>query len=199
MSFDNYRIKFRKISDQINGDSPQYSLTYKSDLQNAGRISHEIISAFIGKNDVIIEINSDMNGSMTKKYDPVAEFLDKVSQFNLVSRHKKVLSEKPSLFLGFPLGFGKKKQASEALVYIPNSVWFHPYLKNCLPLYGAKYYITDQTPDAPAKLDEIAALNEEDIASSVRMIIFDLAACGQMGISSMHLSGDEIKGMLGLT
>lgn len=198
MSLDKYRIKFRKISDRISMGSPQYSLTYRSDPQNAAGISHGILSALIEKNDVIIEINSDMNGSKLKNYDPVADFMDKTGQFDLAYRKKLVPSEKNNSFLSFLMGSGKRKQASEALIYIPNSVWFHPVIKDCLPVYGARYYITEPTADAAAKLNETERLNEEGIAAVFRMIIFDLAVCGQMGISSMYLSMDEIKGMLGL-
>lgn len=198
MSLEKYRMKFKKNLNKTSEGSPQYSLTYSSDTLNAGRISHEIISAFIDKNDVIIEINSDMSGPIHNQSDPVTAFLDKASTFNLAYKKKNVLSEKSSSLLGLFIGSKKRRQASEALIYIPNSVWCHPDLKSFLPLYGAKYYIANETADASAKLNEIAELNEEDKAGAFKIIIFDLAICGQMGVSSASLSMDEIKGMLGL-
>lgn len=198
MPLNKYKIKFRRNSDDISEGSPQYALTYRNDPRNASRTSHEIISAFVDNNDVIIEINSDMSGPAPGSADPVAAFLDKTGALGLMYRKKSVLSEKGSSIFGFSIRSGKKRYASEASIYLPNSVWFHPDLKNCLPLYGARYYITDRTADASAKLNEIAELNEEDKAGVFRVIIFDLAICGQMGISSIHLTMDEIKGMLGL-
>ncbi|NLK86548.1 MAG: hypothetical protein GX279_03540 [Clostridiaceae bacterium] len=195
MSLDKYKIKIKKGSEKICGDAPQYSITYKSNLKNASSISHEILSAFIGSNDVIIEINSDMNGPEQNQNDPVAAFLDKTGTFDLAYRKKKVLSEKGKTVLGFAIG--SKKQACEALIYVPNSVWHHPDMKKCLPLYGAKYYLTDEITDAPAKLNEIAGMSEEDRVEAFGIMIFDLAIYGQMGVLTKALSMDEIKEMLG--
>ena len=198
MTLENYRIKIKRNPNKIKDGSPQYSLTYNSDALNASRISHDILSVFIGENDVIIEINSDMSGPVNKQSEPVAAFLDKTAIFDLVCKKKNVLSEKSNSLLGLFVGSKKRKQASEALIYIPNNVWCNPDFKKFLPLYGAKYYITDQTVDASAKLNEIAEMNEEDKAEAFRMVIFDLAICGQMGVASAALSMDDITGMLGL-
>jgi hypothetical protein len=190
-----HKIKIRRNPAGSMEGGPQYTLRYRNDPVSASRISHEILSAFIGSNDVIIEINTDMSGPLRNQNDPIAAFLSSTASFDLACRKKNVLSEKYTTFLGFKTN--SKRQACEALIYIPNSVWRHPDLRECLPLYGAKYYVTDETADIPAKLDEAAGMSEEDKAGAFRVIIFDLAIYSQMGVSSALLSMDDIKGMLG--
>jgi hypothetical protein len=197
MPLDKYRIKIRKNPDGDREGLPKYSLTYRNNPAGAGRISHEILSAFIGRNDVIIEINSDMSGPKTDRVDPVEAFLDKTDRFGLVYVKKNVLSEKDTSIFGIPVMSRKRRKASEALIYIPNSVWCQPGMGNCLPIYGAKYYITDGCADARTKLDELSATDEEDRMGAFGLTVFDLAAYGQMGIYSNHLSMDDIKRMLG--
>lgn len=195
MLLSKYKIKLRKNPGRINEGLPRYSLTYKSDPVTAARTSHEILSAFIGGNDVVIEINTDMSGPLHDQDDPVEAFLVRTGAFGLACRKRKVLSEKDKTVLGFAVR--SKRQACEALIYIPNSVWNHPDMMDCLPLYGARYYITEETGEFSSKLDEIAMMSEEDKAQAFRMIVFDLAICGQMGVTSSSLSLEEIKGMLG--
>lgn len=195
MSLSKYRIKLRKNKGVIAEGLPQYSLTYKNDPVSAGRISHEILSAFIGSDDVIIEINSDMSGPDRRQIDPAALLIEKAEELGLASRKKKVLSEKGNAVLGFLVR--SKKQATEALIHIPNDVWNHPDLKSCLPLYGARYYITKGASDAPSMLDKMPEMSEEEKAEAFRMIVFDLAVYGQMGILSASISMEDIKRMLG--
>jgi hypothetical protein len=198
MSLDKYKLKIKKNSDEIDDESPQYSLTYRSGSKDAAGISHEILSALIGENDVIIEINSDMSGPGINKTDPVAEFIEKTGACNLSYRMRNIQSERNRTVFGFTLDIKKKKQAREALIYIPNAVWHHPAFRNYLPLNGARYYITSERDNVAGFLEEIEKMSLFDKASVSKAVIFDLAICGQMGISSTHLSMDEIEGMLGL-
>ena len=197
MSLDKYKVKFKKNSNEICGDAPQYSITYKSDLKNASSISHEIISAFIGKSDVIVEINSDMSGIGPDRSNSVDGFIGKTGAFNLSYRMRNVQSEKNSSAFGFVLDLRKKKQAKEALIHIPNAVWNHPAFGSCLPLHGARYYVAKESDDFSGRLEKIECMSLSDKADVFKAVIFDLAICGQMGISSAFLTMDEIKGMLG--
>ncbi len=197
MSLDKYKIKLRKNSDEICGDAPQYSITYKSNLKNASSISHEIISAFIGKSDVIVEINSDMSGTEPDRRNPVDEFIGKTGSFDLSYRMRNIQSERNRTVFGFALGSQKKKQANEALIYIPNTVWNHPDFVSCLPLHGARYYVAKENDDISGRLEEIERMSQSDRVDEFKAVVFDLAICGQMGVSSAFLTMDEIKGMLG--
>ncbi len=198
MSFDKYKIKIKKINDKAQDIVPQYTLSYRSDLGNAGSASHEILSAFIEKNDVIIEINSDMSGLGAVRNDPVAEFMEKTGGFNLAYTMRNVPSERRRTVFGFSLDSKKKKDANEALVYIPNNIWHHPGFSSFLPVYGAKYYITNDTDDVSAELSSIVKMSEEERKSYFSVTLFDLPVCGRMGILSTHLSMEQINGMLGL-
>jgi hypothetical protein len=111
---------------------------------------------------------------------------------------RNIQSERNRTVFGFTLGTRKMKLAREALIYIPNAVWNHPAFRNYLPLNGARYYITIGSDNVSGFLEEIEKMSLLDKASVFKAVIFDLAICGQMGISSTHLTMDIIKGMLGL-
>ncbi len=191
-----HKIRIKRITDSIDDDAPQYSLSYRSSPSNVNRISHEIISAFVRNNDLIIGINSEMNGVGMGESNPVNEFLHKIKDYGLFYKIRRVQPEMHTTFFGFPVNSKKKREANEVLTYIPNSIWKHPDFSDCLPLNGANYYVIDESDNASNYLEEVGAMNTFDKANIFEAIIFDVAIWGQMGITSKHLSVKKIKEML---
>lgn len=199
MTLDNYKLKLNKNGDSSNIDIPQYSITYRTNSKKPNHASYDILSALKENNDVIIEISTDLFfDSGANKEDYVNQFLNAINSLNIKYIHRKIPSaKKPSIF-GFSIESKKKVEAHEIIAYVPDGVWAEGSLRDNLPISGARYYITKEPMGDTNILNDIRNMSEEEKAGIFRLIIFDLALLGQIGINSSFLEAGELNRLLGL-
>lgn len=199
MAIGKYRIKIKKNRDTVNVDYPQYSLIYKKDTRNPNRASYDILSAFIGNGDIVMEYNSDLHIELGgKKMQYAAELLNQIHTYQLEFVHKNNPSQHRVTLFGVPLENRKKAEADEVVAYVPNHIWKEETFVDVLPACGARYYITRGALDAGSILDTLQKMSEEEKTETFKLIVFDLTSFGQMGISTKYLGLDDLNELLGI-
>lgn len=181
-------------------NSPLYSITYKVNSKRPYLPSYEILSAFVGQNDVIIELSTDMLMNVQSNVHEYAKkYLDKLnSAFSLEYCSRKVPSaQKPSV-LGFLFQTQKKIEADELIIDIPNTIWTDERFMEMLPVHGAKYYITKEPAKDRNILNRIWCMPEEEKGDTFKFILNDYPWYGKMGISVSSLDENELRRLLGL-
>lgn len=198
MSLDKYRLRLQQNRDKAENGSPQFTLKYNVKSDNPKHVSHSILSPLIGNDDVIIIVSTEFfqntgNGNQT----PIHRFIENVRQLGLfVVERNRPIEQKVSLF-GFQTNMRKKVELLEAAVYVPNQVWKDSF-RDIVPMCGARYFVLQQMISVNAFMGGILDMTEEVIAKTFSTSIFDLAAAGQMGISSNIMDLAEISRRLGL-
>lgn len=199
MALDKYKLKLKKNKGRTDENLPGYSLSYKTNALNPNPAGYAILSALAGNHDVVIELNTDMFRNMSGiGEDAAAKFLKDAISRHLAHSCKKVRSEQMQTFFGFPTGSKRKKEAQRIAAYIPNVVWREESFQSVLPVCGAVYYFADEPMDAEAIVNDIWNMAEEEKASRFRMIVFNMAEFGQMGITTRSVGEEGLEGLLGL-
>ncbi|NLO41032.1 MAG: hypothetical protein GX115_16390 [Ruminiclostridium sp.] len=198
MSLSKYRLKLDKNTAQTGSASPQYTLKYNAKADNPKHVSYSILSPLIGNDDVIILLSTEFfqnkgNGS----YSPISKFVEYTRQLGLFVVERNRTAEENLKLFGLPLGKKKKVEIQELAVYIPNNVW-KDSLRDIIPMCGARYLVLQEAISVSTFMNGILDMDEETIANTFSTRIFDLAAVGQMGVSSNIMDQAEISRQLGL-
>ncbi len=175
----------------------RYSLSYKR--RKGGSTGYAILSALIGDNDVIMEINTDLSiqRSGVRHDHLIEEFIQQISPLGLKYRKRIFPSAKRLSIMGFGIQT-RTTEAQEVVVYVPNYIWKKESFMEVIPQFGVRYYVTKESADAEMKMDEITAMKEEEKEDVFGMIIFDISLLGQMGIISKSSKEGEIRDLLSL-
>ncbi|MGI6776830.1 MAG: hypothetical protein ACOX7R_02015 [Acetivibrionales bacterium] len=201
MALEEYKLKFSSRKGGGSLDSPQFSLSYRANNEAINsRASYEILSKLIGDNDVVIEVNSSLtNTTKTESEDRTFHFLSEVRNRALDYSYRKVPSSARQSFLSMIFGGGKKNaEAHEIMAYIPEKVWKEETFLSVLPVYGARYYVMKSPEEGDKVINELCRMLDSEKIDYFKLIVFDVASFGQMGIVSNYLTADDIKGTLGI-
>lgn len=197
----NYKLKLNERKGKGTMDSPQFSLSYKVNYEQVDtKISYDILSALKGDNDVIIEVNSSLaNVAKSEGEDSAIAFLQKIRSLGLDYSYRKVPAATKQSFLAQLFGGGKKENlAHEVLAYVPDKVWRDESFQSLLPVYGARYYVTKEPEESDKIVNEMCRMLDNEKVDYFKLIIFDVASFGQMGIVTNYLARSDLKNMLGL-
>jgi hypothetical protein len=82
------------------------------------------------------------------------------------------------------------------VVYVPHDVWKNESFKDKLPISGARYYITNYPMEAEDIVNKILTMDDKEIKTTFKLIIFDFAFYGQMGIVTDVLNKDDFHRLL---
>ncbi len=198
MSLGKYRLKLQKNKDFQTSGGPQYTLKYSTKSDNPRHVSHAILSAMIGNDDVILLVSTEFFSNLNQKGPgPVEKFIERARSHGLFLVQRSRPVEQKISFFGFQSRMKKKVEVQEVAAYVPNQVWRDSFA-DILPLCGARYFVTPQTMSVSTFINHVLDMSEEEIAKTFKTRIFDLAQAGQMGISS-DLSLEEISHRLGLS
>ncbi|MBP7175184.1 MAG: hypothetical protein KBA53_03055 [Thermoclostridium sp.] len=198
MSLSKYRLKLQMNKEQSNDSSPQYMLKYNTRSDNPKHVSHSILSSLIGNDDVIILVSTEFFQSTGNvNHTPIDKFVEYVRQLGLFVIERSRPTEENLKFFGFQSNVKKKVEIHEVAAYIPNRVW-KDSLMDFVPMCGARYFVLKEAFSVSTFMDGIFDMNEEAISQTFSTRIFDLAAAGQMGISSNVMDQAEISRLLGL-
>ena len=67
MSLGKYRLKLQKNKDFQTSGGPQYTLKYSTKSDNPRHVSHAILSAMIGNDDVILLVSTEFFSNLNQK------------------------------------------------------------------------------------------------------------------------------------
>jgi hypothetical protein len=198
MSLDKYRLKLQKYRDAAEVGGPQFTLRYKARSDNPKHVSHSILTPLFGNDDVIILLSTEFfQNAGDENHSLVGKFVENARQLGLfVVERSRPKEQKVTLF-GFPSKMKKKVEVLEAAAYVPNRVWKDSF-RDIVPMCGARYYVLQQMFSIHDFMSGIFDMTEEEIAKTFLTSIFDLAAVGQMGISSNIMDQSEISRRLGI-
>jgi hypothetical protein len=197
-TLDSFKLKLKKNKGNAGAEFPQYSLSYKWDQKSPCKAVYAIISALKGSSDVIIEVHTDFFGGINDKENFIADFLNNIALHKLEYRHRKVpTNQRPSIF-GIPIGKKVKEDAHEIAVFVPARLWEEEFITDILPVYGARYYISKAPADDRDILNDIWSMSYEEKADAFKLILFNMALIGQMGIVSNYLGKEDFIELLGL-
>lgn len=198
MPLGKYRLKLQKNKEQKEFGSPQYTLKYNAKSDNPRHVSYSILSPLIGNDDVIIMLSTEFfQNPANGNHSPVNKFIENVRQLGLLIVERNRPTEQKITFFGFQSQMKKKVEIQEVAAYVPNRVWKDSFCE-ILPLCGARYFVLQEMLSVNSFMNGIFELSEEAIAKTFSTHIFDLAAAGQMGISSNVMDQAEISRRLGL-
>jgi len=198
MPLKKYKLKLKENIDTVDQKLPRFSLSYRVKKENPGHASYDILTALSENNDIIIEIDTDYFDSklnINRQY--FQQFVDTVSSLGLTHSLKEFTSAQSYSLFGFRVESGKKKQTRKLAVYVPHNVWENEILKDILPGCGARYYITKYPMDAEDIVNKIWTMDEIEIKNTFKLIIFDFAFYGQMGIVTDVLGKEDFQRLLG--
>lgn len=191
------KLKDSKIRGSL--ETAQYILTYKhsKNSDEASRTSHAILSALGNDGEVLLELNSSLFYNSDKSQDElVFKCLDYAKELGFKYRYRKIVPSGSSGFLGKFL-LKKKGNAHELMVLIPAENWqSESILKFILP-YGARYYISNSQSEDNL-LEEIGNMTDREKLGFFKVIAFDLAMLGHMGINSSVLELDDVRKLLSI-
>ena len=196
MSLDKYKLKLKINQDKAENGSPQFTLKYKAKSDIPKHVSHSILSALFGDDDVIILLSSEFFQDI-ENHSPISRIIDSARQLGLFVVERNKPKERSISLFGIQSNFKKKVDVLEAAVYVPNRVWKDSF-RDIVPLCGARYFVVQQMFSIHDFMNGIFDMTEEAIAKTFLTRIFDLPVIGQMGISSDFIDHAEIAKRLGL-
>lgn len=193
-----YRLKLQSCQENAVNGSPQFTLKYNVKSDNPKHVSYSILSPLIGNDDVIILLSTEFfqrtgNGHQT----PIDRFIENVRRLGLFIVERKRPTEQKVRLFGFQLNMKKTVEVLEVAVYVPNQVWRDSF-REIVPMCGARYFVLQQMFSVNDFMSGIFDMTEEAITKTFLTSIFDLAAAGQMGVSSNVMDQAEISRRLGL-
>lgn len=186
------KIQLKKISDQLNLESAQYTLTYPANQENA---NYQILSALIDSHDVLIEINSSRFALLPEKREEhFKQLMQSFRDHNIEYRYHKILdTSNPSIFSRL---FKKDNTAHKMIAYLSHEFWQSEEFRSMMPIRGARYYVLEEPENSI--IDKMQQMMEEEIMEYFRLIIFDpgYEDFKRMGINSARLSNKELNELL---
>lgn len=198
MPLGKYSLKLKKNKNYIDQNSPQYSLSYRVKKEDPRHASHAILSALIGCNDVIIELNTDLiDNKFEKNVQSFDRFVNYIRSSKLEYSNRNIPSKKIYSIFGFNIESNKKKELQEFLVYVPNKVWSDTSFKDFLPVCGARYYITESPMASESIVSKLPEMDEKEKKETFKLIVFDYTLIGQMGLVSDKLCREDFQKLLG--
>lgn len=199
MSINIKKIKIQKNKAGI--DIPNFLIRYDYMATNKGKkqASYEIISLLKQKRDIIIQVKTELLTMVkSNREDYYLEFIKQINKLGLNYRNKKLPPSKRNLF---SFEFLEKQTSNyESFIHVPNSTWENEEFFNLIPIYGVKYYFIDDNIDINKILDDLHnyIIDDNELSDFFKLIIFDCATLGHMGVYSKYLSIDNLKNLIGL-
>ncbi len=186
-----------KLSDAVNNqnkDISSFSLSYAGKKMNNSEVSYRIISALKAEAAIFIELNSSLLYMDTQDKKVLSEkFIGRLKDMGIQHLNKKITDSQRRRVLSIPLE-GKKVEGFEIYALIPGEMWYQQEIKQALPSAGLRYYLSFN--DSENNLSAFADLDEEERLKLSRLVIFDNADLGSMGINTAYLSKSEINRLL---
>ncbi|OPX44128.1 hypothetical protein CLHUN_19270 [Ruminiclostridium hungatei] len=188
------KLKLSNAENKYNEEISSFSLSYSGKRMENPEVSYRIISALKADASLFIELNSsllNMDASDKKKLSE--KFMEGLKQLGIEYLNKKTVESERRRVLSISLE-GKKVEGFETYALIPGEIWCQQEFKELLPSEGLRYYLS--TDDSESNLSAFADLDEEERLKLSRMVIFDNAALGSMGINTAYLTKSEINRLL---
>ena len=203
MNLKSYKITVKKNKNNSKLNSAQFSLAYKQDKTKVEikKQIYEIISAFKGSNNVLVEMNSSMFSIQSGKDLHVKRFINSIRKLDLDYRYNKIPANSDPSFFSRLMGKKDSEYAHEILTFVPHDIWVTKDFQDIVPLCGIRYYITkNDTTDIEGEklLNKMSKMMDCEKLDYFKVIIFDGGQLANMGINSHHLAINDIKELLGL-
>lgn len=198
MIFEKYNLKLKENINITNHNLPRFSLSYRVKKNDPRHVSFDIISALSENSDIIIELDTDFfdnNPRINSQY--FQQFVDDMSSLGLTRYCKAFPSVQKYTIMGFQIESKKKKQAEKVAVYVPRNIWLNESFRDNLPICGARYYITNHPMDNKDIVNKIWTMDEKEINNTFKLIIFDFAFYGQMGIITDLFNKEDFHRLFG--
>lgn len=199
MDMDAKKIKLKQNKPDGSLVSPDFSISFKqsvSEKENRQN-SYDILSVLKGNNDVVIEANSSLfNLPASQRESSAMDFLDTIRALGLDYRYRKTASSSAPSFLSQLFGMNKNSSAHEILAYVPHSVWKTEDFCKAIPVFGARYYITDGPAESSKLLDDMSKMLDEEKRDFFKLIVFDASSFSYMGVYTKRLTYEDIKQLL---
>lgn len=193
-------LKFKDTGKRGSLESAQYILTYRPDRGPAGpaRTSHAILSSLKADGDLVLELNSNLFCNSDRPKDSlVFECLETAKKLGLEHSYRKLPPPGSSTIFERLLNL-PKENGHELLVLITGEVWKNEDILNLILPYGARYYMAPGLSGDCGPLASFGGMTDMDRLKHFRLIVFDMALLGHMGINSASMGPDEVKAMLGI-
>ena len=198
MPFKKYTLKLKENNNIINQNLPRFSLSYRTKREDPRHVSYDIITALSENSDIIIELDTNFfDNKLNIDGQCFQRFIDAAKSLGLTHSSKEFASTHSYSIFGFRVDSGKKKQTQRFAVYVPHDVWKNESFKDKLPISGARYYITNYPMEAEDIVNKILTMDDKEIRTTFKLIIFDFAFYGQMGIVTDVLNKDDFHRLLG--
>lgn len=202
MNMENYKIKLTRNNNKNERDHvlPDYSIVYKAKGSEHTRAGYDILSRLKADNDLVMELSSSMilgTGLDTEKL--TVDFLSNVRNMNLdYSCRQTSVPAKQSFLSQLFTGVNKATVSNEILAYISDTIWKEKSFQDMMPLYGARYYVTNNAENGKELLERMSRMTEPEKREYFKLIAFHASILGQFGIVSKYITESELKMMLEL-
>jgi|GEM_PF-2146271 len=188
------KLKLSNAENKYNKEISSFSLYYSGKGMENPEVSYRIISALKADASLFIELNSSLlNMDAYDKKMLSEKFMEGLKRLGIEHLNKKTVESERRRVLSIALE-GKKVEGFETYALIPGEIWCRQEFKELLPTAGLRYYLSSD--DSESNLFAFADLDEEERLKLSRMVIFDNAGLGSMGINTAYLTKSEINRLL---
>ena len=196
-----FKISVKEFKGSHSLETPKYNISYSPGMNCCQpKRSYQVISALKGDAGLVVEVNSSLfNLSNNQRGDAALTFLEEIRALNWNYRYRKITAPPTMNSLETLFSFMKKPDntAHQIFVEVPAAVWRdEEMIVKLLPIHGLRYYL-----GAAAGIEPLEALfngqyTEEQFLTLFKLICYDCAGFGQMGIYTEDLTLAELRKML---
>lgn len=191
------KILLKKHGKKASLNSPNFSVQYSA--ENQLQCGKNIISALKGNSDLVMVMSTAGSRRLVKNPEDYVESLIELAQKQKIAyRYSKVPAETSGSAIDKLFSFSRQNSFDHQLTfYINDQQWNSSGFDSLRSSIPARYFIFCETMGETV-LDTFQNMMDKHKLEICSCVVFDWPEMGQMGISSLYLSYEQLSSIVDL-